>query len=216
MKTEILVMSRGILDEASAGLLKETLRRGGVAVIPTETFYGLAGLISSPQAVSRIYAVKGRDSSKPLPLLAADLEMTLSLTAAHKPAFFRLAEAFWPGPLTIVLAASKAVPEAVTGPGRTVAVRVPPLAWLCPLLDELGGPVTATSANLSGAKEISEPSEAVALFSGRVDLVVDGGPSPSGRPSTIIDLSGERPVLLREGKVPRRALEEVLGAGALA
>lgn len=216
MKTEILVMSRGTLDASSAGLLKETLRRGGVAVIPTETFYGLAGLVSSREAVSRVYAVKGRDRAKPLPLLAANMEMALSLTVAHKPAFFKLAEAFWPGPLTMVLAASEAVPAAVAGPGRTVAVRVPPLAWLCRLLEELGGPVTATSANLSGAKEISEPSEAVALFSGRVDLIIDGGPSPGGRPSTIVDLYGERPVLLREGKVRRRTLEEVLGSGALA
>jgi len=211
MKTEILSFNRGTLEAASAGRLKETLRRGGVAVIPTETFYGLAGLVSSREAVSRIYAVKGRDPAKPLPLLAASLEMVLSLTTGHKPAFFKLAEAFWPGPLTMVLAASKAVPEDVSGPGRTVAVRVPPLAWLCRLLEELGGPVTATSANLSGAKEISEPSEAVALFSGRVDIIIDGGPAPGGRPSTIIDLVSAEPVVLREGRIPLSAIADVLG-----
>jgi L-threonylcarbamoyladenylate synthase len=213
MKTEILVLSRGALDAASAGLFKDTLRQGGVAVIPTETFYGLAGLVSSRKAVSRIYAVKGRDPAKPLSLLAANLEMVLSLTAAHRPAFFKLAEAFWPGPLTMVLAASKAVPPSVAGPGNTVAVRVPPLAWLCRLLEELGEPVTATSANLSGAKEISEPSEAVASFSGRVEIIIDGGPTPGGRPSTIIDLVPPEPVVLREGGIPRSAIADVLGIG---
>lgn len=215
METETLTLRSGSLEAAAAERLKQTLLQGGLAVIPTETFYGLAALATSRPAVSRIYAVKGRDTSKPLPVLAAGLDMVLALTRGHGPLFFRLAEAFWPGPLTLVLAASQAAPEDVTGPGRTVAVRVPPLVWLCRVLDELGQPVTATSANLSGEKEISDPGQAARMFSGRVEVIVDGGPSPGGRPSTILDLSRERPVLLREGKIPRRALEEVLGAGVL-
>jgi L-threonylcarbamoyladenylate synthase len=118
-----------------------------------------------------------------------------------------LAGEFWPGPLTIVLPAAASVPERLLGPGRTIALRVPPLAWLRALVRELGEPLTATSANLSGEKELTDPQEVKELFEGKVDLVLDGGPAPGGPPSTIVDLSGERPRILREGRIPAARIE---------
>jgi L-threonylcarbamoyladenylate synthase len=121
-----------------------------------------------------------------------------------------LAGEFWPGPLTLVLPAAAGLPGHLLGPGRTIAVRIPPLAWLRALVRELSEPLTATSANLAGEKEIADPLEVIALFDGQVDLIIDGGPAPGGPPSTIVDLAGGRPRILREGRIPRARIESLL------
>lgn len=200
--------------EADAGLLRElaaALREGAVAAYPTETFYALGAAAFSKRPVSRIYRLKGRPADKSLPVVAPDLDMVGELAAFLPDGFVPLAGEFWPGPLTLVLPASPAVPDFLAGPGRTIAVRVPPLAWLRNLVRELGEPLTATSANLTGEPALADPDEVEARFAGRIELVVDAGPAPGGRPSTIVDLASGTPRVLREGTIPAARVLAVLG-----
>jgi len=212
LKTRILT-----IDSAGAGPVRlaeiaEVLGRGGVMAYPTETFYGLGAAAFSARAVSRIFDLKGRDPGKPLSVIAADLDMVAEIAGPLPAAFWTLAEEFWPGPLTLVLRAAPDWPDFLAGPGGTVAVRVPPLAWLRKLAYELSQPLTATSANLSGEKEIAEPGQVRAVFEGKLDLIVDGGPTPGGAPSTVFDLTGAEPRLLSEGAVPASRIRAALGA----
>jgi len=179
---------------------------------PTETYYGLGAAAFSAKAVSRIFALKGRDPGKPLPVIAAGLDMVREIAAPLPSAFWTLAGEFWPGPLTLVLRAVPDWPDFLSGPGGTVAVRVPPLAWLRDLAYAMSQPLTATSANLSGERELAEPGQVRAVFEGRLDLIVDGGPTPGGAPSTVLDLTGAKPRVLREGAVPASRIRAVLGA----
>lgn len=193
------------LAEMAASLLE-----GAVAAYPTETFYALGAAAFSKKGVERVYRLKGRDRSKPLPLIASDLEMVARISGPQSPLFARLAEEFWPGPLTLVLPAAPGLPEAVLGPGRTVAVRVPPPAWLRALVRQLAEPLTSTSANLAGESALDDPAEVAALVRDKVDWLIDGGRTPGGRPSTIVDLTGEAPRILREGAVPSVRMIEFL------
>ncbi|HPW18020.1 MAG TPA: L-threonylcarbamoyladenylate synthase [Candidatus Aminicenantes bacterium] len=194
-----------------AGEIAAALRAGAVAAYPTETFYALGAAAFGRRAVERVYRLKGRAPGKPLPVIASGLDMVREISGPPPPGFLALAGELWPGPLTLVLPAAPGMPGFLAGPGRTIAVRVPPLAWLRGLLRELGEPLTATSANLSGERELSDPREVEAVFAGRIELLVDGGPAPGGLPSTIVDLSGDRPRVLREGRIAGARIEALLG-----
>jgi L-threonylcarbamoyladenylate synthase len=195
----------GVKDVANA------LLADAIAACPTETFYALGAAAFSKKAVDKIYRLKRRDASKPLSVLASDLDMVGEIAAAPGPSFTALVGEFWPGPLTVVLPAAAGVPEFLLGPGRTIAVRIPPLAWLRALVREMSEPLTATSANLSGESELADPAEVAALFGGKIDLIIDGGSTPGGLPSSIVDLSVDRPRILREGKIPAVRIRAVLG-----
>lgn len=197
-------------NEAEIGEIAAALAGAAVAAYPTETFYALGAPAFERKAVRRVFRLKKRAAAKALSVVASDLDMVREISGPPPPGFLALAGEFWPGPLTVVLPAAPGVPGFLAGPGRTIAVRVPPLAWLRALVRELGEPLTATSANLSGEKELADPRDVEALFSGKIDLLVDGGPAPGGRPSTVVDLSGERPRLLREGRIARERIEAVL------
>jgi L-threonylcarbamoyladenylate synthase len=186
------------------------LKGGGVMVFPTETFYGLGGNGLSRDVIERIFRLKGRQRGKPLSLVVADTAAAERAAASLPGRFARLAENFWPGPLTLVLPASPAFPDELTGGTGTVAVRVPGHEWLRAVLSEAGLPLIATSANLSGAPPIVEGAAAVSAFRGRVDLVVDAGRCPGGRPSTVLDLTREPPRILRRGAVPAARLAPIL------
>ncbi len=202
--------SREALEDV-LGEISTALTAGAVAAYPTETYYGLGALSTSAAAVSAVFALKGRDPARPLPLVAGDAAMVRALAASPLPAAFeRLAAEFWPGPLTVVLKASAAVPTAVLGPGGTIGVRVPAPGWLRRLVSGLGAPLTATSANLSGGGELSEPGDVLRAFAGKVDLMIDGGPTPGGKPSTVLDLSSGRPRVLRDGAVAAERLKPIL------
>ncbi len=185
------------------------LREGGLVVYPTETFYGLGALVARPESLDRLTAAKLRPPGKALPLVAATEAEAFALFRGVPPAARRLAADFWPGALTLVAAAAPGLPEPVTQDG-SVAVRVPgaPLAReLCRLA---GGAIVSTSANPSGgpppdAVEALDPS-----LLDRVDLVLDGGRTPGGLPSTVVDLTGEGARLVRAGAVPWAAVEEAL------
>lgn len=176
--------------------LRDVLASGGVAAIPTDTFYALACDPASERGVDRIFLIKGRDDGKPLPVLfssRADLDR-LGLDAAPRrlDRFFGL----WPAPLTVVFPLRAAI--AASRGSRTLAVRIPAVPAVRQLLDRVG-PLTGTSANRSGQPPIAEPSELAFRLGDDVDLLIDGGTTPGGAPSTIVDATVEPPRVLRAG-----------------
>ena len=202
-------------DQISRPALEEPLRhlnRGGVVAFPTDTLYGLGADAFSHQAVARVFDVKGRAAASGLPLLiaeAADLDkVAVDITDLARS----LAEEFWPGPLTLVLRRSSRVPAIVTGGLDTVAVRVPDHPVPRALARLLGRPITGTSANPAGGPDPVTADDVRTLLGEAVDYIIDGGPSPLGSPSTILDLSGPRPAILRAGALERECLEQACGA----
>lgn len=211
IQTRLVPLRPDSADAEEVRTVAAALRGGAVAAYPTETFYALGAAAFLKRAVERVFKLKNREAGKALSVIASDLDMVKEVCGPWPPGFVALAGEFWPGPLTLVLPAAPAVPGFLAGPGRTIAVRVPPLAWLRELVRELGEPLTATSANVSGEKELSDPREVETLFRGRIDILVDGGPAPGGLASTIVDLAGDRPRVLREGRIASARIDAVLG-----
>lgn len=207
-KTQIIRIDGGALAPDDARLITAILKGDGVLAYPTETFYGLGASALSGKAVEKIYALKRRDRGKPLSIIVADMAMAEKAADSIPPAAKKLAKEFWPGPLTVVLKARPVFPAEMLGPGGSIAMRVPGVAWLRKLLKRLGSPLTATSANVSGAREISDPREVIRLFRGKIDLIIDGGTTPGGLPSTIVDLTLSQPRVLRSGAVPESSLRK--------
>jgi L-threonylcarbamoyladenylate synthase len=193
-------ITAGCFPRAAIARAVEALRAGHVVAFPTDTLYGLAVDPRSRPAVERLFALKGRDATAAVPLIAANLEQA-ARAANFGERERRAAETFWPGPLSIVLPAKSAIVSEVLAGGRTVAIRVPAHPIARGLADAFGFCITATSANRSGHPPC-EAADAVAETLPHVDLILDGGPSPGGAPSTIISFDHEGPVLLRAGAVP--------------
>jgi L-threonylcarbamoyladenylate synthase len=183
------------------------LRAGSLVVYPTETFYGLGALATLPAALERLSAAKLRPEGKPLPLVAADPGAAFALWAEVPEEALRLAARFWPGPLTLVARAAAGLPASLVQDGA-VGVRVPGSSLARALARLAGGPVVSTSANPSGGPPPASPGALDPDLLSRVDLVLDGGPTPGGAPSTVVRLGDGSPVLVREGAVPwQRVLE---------
>lgn len=187
------------------------LRRGGIVAYPTDTVYGLGACMNIRQAVERIYQVKERPRHMALPLLLADASQVTEVADPVPPIAWRLIQTFMPGALTIVLHKSKAVPDIVTAGGRTVAIRIPNHPVPIALIRGLRAPIVGTSANLSGRPSPLTAVEVRTQFGSKVDLVIDGGRCSSSRESTIVDVTGKTPVVLREGAISREALKQVCG-----
>jgi L-threonylcarbamoyladenylate synthase len=190
----------------------DILRRGGLVAFPTETVYGLGADASAPAALRRLYAVKGRPPDHPVIVHLADAGMLDDWAVAVPETARRLAAAFWPGPLTLILRRSARVPDEVTGGRDTVGLRVPDQPLALALLREFGGGVAAPSANRFGRVSPTTADDVRADLGDDVDLVLDGGPCRVGVESTIVDCTGPVPVIARLGGVPREAVEAVLGA----
>jgi L-threonylcarbamoyladenylate synthase len=209
----LTAQANNIAPASEATILRavELLREGQVIGLPTETVYGLAADGLNPTALARIFEVKQRPLFDPLILHLADAEAAFDL-AQHVPeAARRLAERFWPGPLTLVLPKKDIVPDLATSGLPNVALRVPAHSVAQALLRAFGGPLAAPSANRFG--RIS-PTDAHAVFlelGEAVPLILDGGPCKVGLESTVIDLSGEKPILLRAGGIPLEEIEAILG-----
>ena len=186
------------------------LKQGGLVAFPTDTVYGLGASASNQPAVARIYQVKERPKDMALPLLLAHTSQINEVAYPVPPIAWLLADKFLPGALTIVLYKSNSVLDIVTGGGSTVAVRIPAHPVPVALAEDLG-PIVGTSANLSGKPSALTADEVCSQFGDRIDLVIDGGRCPGGRESTIVDVTGEVPVVLREGAIPREELEQVCG-----
>lgn len=190
----------------------DALQRGGVVALPTDTVYGLIAVAADDAAVERIYAVKARDAALAMPLLVGSVEQA-RLIAAFNPAGEALAAAFWPGALTLVLPRQVRYRTLAAAGGDTVAVRVPDDPVIREFASQLG-PLTGTSANRSDAPECRTAAEVRAQLGDDVDCIVDAAVRAGGVASTIVDCSGRAVRILREGAVPREAIERALAGVA--
>lgn len=189
----------------------EILRNGGLVAFPTETVYGLGGNALDEEAAKKIYAAKGRPSDNPLIAHISCMEELGALVEAVSEAGRKLAETYWPGPLTLVFPKSEKVPYGTTGGLETVAVRMPSDPVANRLIRLAGVPVAAPSANTSGRPSPTTAEHVWQDLAGKIAMIVDGGPVGIGLESTIVDVSGEVPVILRPGAITREMLKEVLG-----
>ena len=188
------------------------LRQGGLVAYPTDTVYGLGACANLPQAVERIYKVKERPRNMPLPLLLADVSQITRVAEPVPPIAWLLIHSFLPGALTIVLPKSNSIPDIITAGGTTIAIRVPAHPVPVALAEGLGTPIVGTSANLSGMPSPLTAEEVYSQLGDKIDWIIDGGRCLGGRESTIVDVTGETPVLLREGAISREELEQICGS----
>jgi L-threonylcarbamoyladenylate synthase len=180
----------------------DAIRGGGVVAFPTDTFYGLAVDPRSTVAVRQLFQVKRRPPDQAIPLIAANLDQVIDQVGMLTPLGARLASRYWPGPLTLIIPASSGLcAEVHLGTGK-VAVRVPDHDIARALALAAGHAITSTSANRSGLPPMSKADEVVSAFGDSIDVVIDAGPTPGGLPSTIVDVTGADPVLVRAGAVP--------------
>jgi L-threonylcarbamoyladenylate synthase len=177
------------------------LRDGGLVAFPTETFYGLGAAAGDAAAVRRVFAVKGRAESKPLLVLVDSIAMAETLACEVTPRARELMARHWPGALTLVLRARPGLPRELTGGTETIGVRLSPHPVARGLVRALGAPVTAPSANREGAPPPTTAAEVLRAFDGAIDLVLDGGATAGGLPSSVVDVTGEAPRVLRQGTV---------------
>lgn len=187
------------------------LKKGGIVAFPTDTVYGLGADPLNAQAVGKIYKVKKRSSNLALPLLLAEKSDLLRVAIVVPEIAWQLAERFLPGGLTLVLRKSPWVPGSVTAGGDTVAVRIPNHPVTIALIRGLGTPLVGTSANLSGRPSPVTAEEVREQLDDEVDFIIDGGRCPGGTESTVLDLTGKVPALIREGAIPRAELTKLCG-----
>jgi L-threonylcarbamoyladenylate synthase len=211
MDTKCFVVDRDkpdfrLLDRAAA-----VLRQGGLVAFPTETVYGLGANGLDPRAVARIFAAKGRPADNPLILHIADRHEVNKLAARVPANAAALMAKYWPGPLTVVLARTRLVPDAATGGLDTVAVRLPDSTVARELIRLAGVPVAAPSANTSGRPSPTTAQDVLADLDGRIEVVLDAGPCGIGVESTVVDCTTPVPTLLRPGGVTLEMLMETLG-----
>ncbi|MGB6032303.1 MAG: L-threonylcarbamoyladenylate synthase [Bacteroidota bacterium] len=191
-------------------LAAEVIQAGGVVVYPTDTLYGLGADALNPSAGNRVHMAKRRKDRKPLLILIPDRDSISLVCRETTPAARALMEAFWPGPLTLVLPASHGVPEEVTQGTGTVGVRIPSSSLCTRLMRLAGTPIVSTSANLSGEAPYQSMDEIENALRPYVDLMLDAGNLKESKPSTVVDATTDVPSLLREGAIPAATLRSVL------
>ncbi len=206
MKTLVISAS----EPQSAGVAANFLRDGGLVAVPTETVYGLAAIATDEAAVERIYEVKGRPDTKPISLLVSSMQQVESLCTDVPEAAYALAEAFWPGPLTMILRKNACVPDIVTAGGDTVGVRSPDHAATLRIIELTGQALAAPSANYSGQPSPVSAGEVLDYFDGSIQCVVDGGRCQVGVASTIVDLTSKPASVLRHGGLEEERIRAVL------
>ncbi|HEY6010198.1 MAG TPA: L-threonylcarbamoyladenylate synthase [Nitrospirota bacterium] len=206
--TEIIRIDSVHPDRAYARC-RDVIRTGGVIAYPTDTFYGLGADPKNPAAVNKLYEIKGRRSDQPILLLIPDAGHVPNWAAEVIPAAEQLMKRFWPGPLTLVFRArADVLPELTAGTG-SIGLRVPGDGVGRELLRFLDSALTGTSANRSGVPSPRTAHEAMAAVGGMVDLVLDGGETPGGNPSSVVDVRAENPVVIRTGAVDLRSNDRV-------
>lgn len=210
MNTEILLVHPHSPQQTVVERAAEFLRRGGLVAFPTETVYGLGANALDPAAVQRIFLAKGRPSNNPLIVHVATVAAARELTTSWPDTAQRLSEQFWPGPLTIILPKAAQVPDLVTGGGPTIALRIPRHPVALALLTAVKLPIAAPSANRSTELSSTKADHVLSNLGGRIEMILDGGPTPGGLESTVVDLSGSVPTLLRPGLISPHELRQVL------
>jgi tRNA threonylcarbamoyl adenosine modification protein (Sua5/YciO/YrdC/YwlC family) len=212
VRAEILKINSDTPESSLVHYAAEQIKSGQVLGMPTDTFYGLAADPFNLRAVERVYEIKSRSRHKPLSLLIESEDQAEMLARDPLPdEFYELARKFWPGPLTIIVPAASRLPLKVTANTGNVALRIPSANIPLSVIRAAGVPITATSANLSGASECTSAGAVRDQLQERISIIVDGGPSPRDVSSTIVDLSEGGWRVLREGAVPRQAIADTLG-----
>ncbi len=212
MKTQYIRVGADTPDREGIRRAGEIVRAGGLVAFPTETVYGLGGDALNPEASRKIYAAKGRPSDNPLIVHICRTEDLDKIVTRVSDEALRLAEAFWPGPLTMILPKSGLVPYETTGGLCTVAVRFPSHPVAQAFIEAAGGYVAAPSANRSGKPSPTSAKYVTQDLDGLIDMIIDGGEVGIGLESTIVDLTEEIPTILRPGYVTREMISDVLGA----
>jgi L-threonylcarbamoyladenylate synthase len=204
MKTRLILAS----DPQAIDLAIQTLENGGLVTFPTDTVYGLAARVYDTDGIDRLYAVKGRDSAKAIPVLLSSPDELAQVTAGMNAAARRLAQRFWPGPLTLVVPRHPSLPANLSNL-PTIGVRMPnhPVALA---LMRRSGPLAVTSANRSGGENACTAHEVLAQLDGRIELILDGGQTPGGLPSTVVDCTGAELTILRQGPITAADLQQAL------
>lgn len=210
MKTRWADMTGGV-DEKEMAIAGEILSGGGLVAFPTETVYGLGGNALDGEASAKIYAAKGRPSDNPLIVHICDFSDLAGIVQEIPPAAGRLADAFWPGPLTMIFRKNDRVPYSTTGGLDTVAVRMPGHPVALAMIRAGGGYIAAPSANTSGRPSPTKAAHVREDLDGRIDMIIDGGDVGIGLESTIVDLTEEKPVILRPGYINQQMLAPILG-----
>jgi L-threonylcarbamoyladenylate synthase len=194
------------LIEKATGIMK----RGGVIAYPTETFYGLGADATNERAIEKIYTIKGRADKKPISIIIGSAQDVDIFAVNISEGSRKLMERFWPGGMTLVFEASPTIPEILTAETGTIGIRYSSHAIAADLARNLAGALTATSANISGKKECTSADDVIETLGDRIDALVDGGITPGGSGSTIVDVSMEPPRILREGIIPSALIDQII------
>lgn len=211
MDTKVIVLEEDTVTRECVEEAGEVIKKGGLVAFPTETVYGLGGDALSADSSRKIYAAKGRPSDNPLIVHIADWEAIEEIVSEIPVKAKQLADAFWPGPLTMIFQKSDRVPLETTGGLQTVAVRMPSHKIAREFIRAAGGYVAAPSANLSGRPSPTLAKYVLEDMNGRIDYVIDGGDIGIGLESTIVDFSEEKPMILRPGYITKAMMESVIG-----
>ncbi len=211
MQTEVIQVRAAAPQPEAVARAAGVLRRGGLVAFPTETVYGLGANVLDAAAVARIFAAKGRPANNPLIVHVADTGQLAQVTADWPETARRLAERFWPGPLTLVVRKHPVLPDLVTAGGPTAAVRMPAHPVAAALIRAAGVPLAAPSANRSSFLSPTRAEHVLRGLDGRIDLLLDGGPTAGGLESTVLDLTSSPPRLLRPGLIAPHEIEQVIG-----
>jgi L-threonylcarbamoyladenylate synthase len=212
---EIIKINQETPEASLVNYVAQQIKAGHVLGMPTDTFYGLAADPFNLRAVERVYEIKSRSRHKPLSLLIEDVDQAEDLARPLPEEFYKLARKFWPGPLTIIVQASSKLPLKVTANSGNVALRVPSAKIPLAVVQAAGFPITATSANLSGATECTTAIQVRDQLQDRISIIVDGGTSPREIASTIVDLSTDDGNwrVIREGAIPTQEITAFLTEG---
>lgn len=211
MQTKLFKIDTNNIDEELMKEAGETVKNGGLVAFPTETVYGLGGDGLNPLSSEKIYRAKGRPSDNPLIIHIADINDLDKIVKEVPEKAMKLAKAFWPGPLTMIFNKSDVVPKETTGGLDTVAVRMPNHKVALELIKHSSGYIAAPSANLSGRPSPTKAAHVIEDMDGRADIIIDGGTSTIGLESTIVDLTGDVPMVLRPGYISIKSLSRVVG-----
>lgn len=215
METVVEIIDENNIDERAKEVIKKAgdiIKNGGIVAFPTETVYGLGGDGLNPRSSQKIYEAKGRPSDNPLIIHVADMDSIKKIVKEIPEAAFKLAEKYWPGPLTMIMNKSDIVPYETTGGLDTVAIRMPSNKIAAELIRCSGGYIAAPSANLSGRPSPTVAKYCIEDLDGRVDMIIDGGAVGIGLESTIIDLTSGTPMILRPGYITKENLSDILGS----
>jgi L-threonylcarbamoyladenylate synthase len=212
LPSEILKISSDAPERQVVDYAANYIVRGGVVAVPTDTFYGLSADPFNLAAIGRVYEIKGRPESKALPILVSSVEQAVSLVRDVPDSFLTLANKFWPGALTIVLEATHRIPLKVTGNTGRVALRWANSKVACEIINAVGGPITGTSANLTGMPACTNAADLIIQLGDRLPLILDSGDTRAVVPSTIVRLEGDEWMIIREGAIAENDIQKTLAA----